>query len=148
MEAENKNNTQQNNAEITHDVSPEKRIKYYHIKDSIFYQEPLTLRKDQKIFEAISGVGLKDLSDISKMTIAEIVNLLFKSNILTKIIRILLDPVPPVGHDSYLTDDDILDLTNDTIQEIISDFFMLNPALMKLLKTFAGSLGGITKTLI
>lgn len=163
MEAENKNNTQQNNAETQHDVPLEKRIKYYHIKDSIFYQKPLTLRKDQKIFEAISGVGLKDLSDISKMTIAEIVNLLFKSNILTKIIRIILDPMPPVeypGPDDKefigevntnyvpLTDDDILDLTNDTIQEIISDFFMLNPALMKLLKTFAGSLGGITKTLI
>jgi len=139
MEAENKNNT-----ETTHDVSPEKRIKYYNIKDSIFYQKPLTLRKDQKIFEAISGVGLKDLSDISKMTIAEIVNLLFKSNILTKIIRIILDS----DDCTELTDDDILDLTNDIIQEIISDFFMLNPSLMKLLKTFAGSLGGITKTLI
>jgi hypothetical protein len=130
-------------------MESDKKFKTYFIKGYSFSQKPLTLRKDQKIFEAISSVGLKDLSDISSMTIAEIVNLLFKSNILSQIIRIILDldnpdPVKPFE----LSDDDILDLTNDTIQEIISDFFMLNPALMKLLKTFAGSLGGITKTLI
>ena len=125
------------------------QFKTYFIKGYSFSQKPLTLRKDQKIFEAISSVGLKDLSDISSMTIAEIVNLLFKSNILSQIIRIILDldnpdPVKPFE----LSDDDILDLDNDFIQELIQDFFTFNPKLLMLLKSFAGRLGGTIKTSI
>ena len=116
--------------------------KKYTIAGRPFTQSKLTLRKDQQLFEAISDVGLSDISDLGNMTIAQIVNLLFKTNVLTKIIRIILTPF---DGGAPLTDDEILDLDNDTIQELIQDFFTLNPKLLTLLKSFAGKLGGLNK---
>lgn len=117
--------------------------KKYTIAGRPFTQSKLTLRKDQQLFEAISDVGLSDISDLGNMTIAQIVSLLFKSNILTKIIKIIV--IPEAFICDTLTDDEILDMDNDTIQEIIQDFFTLNPKLLTLLKSFAGSLGGLNK---
>lgn len=122
-----------------------KEIKQYKINNSFYCQSPLTLRKDQQLFEIISSVGLKDFTDIADMTIADIINLCFKQNILAEFIKIILvpcDEAPP------LSDDDILDFDNVLVVEIFTDFFTLNPQLLSLLKSFAGRLDGILKTSI
>jgi CRISPR/Cas system Type II protein with McrA/HNH and RuvC-like nuclease domain len=121
------------------------KSKTYKISNKEWKQSLLTLRQDQAIFECLFDVGIEDISNIAEMKIADIIKILFKSKILIKLLQCILLPV--TSEDS-ITEDEVLSVDNDQLEEIIVDFFLLNPKLKKHLKSFVGVLGGMSSTSI
>lgn len=110
-----------------------------------YKQQKLTLRQSQEIFEVLFDVGVADLDSLMNEKLSTVIKILFNSGVLAKLILVLL--IPQEGSPA-LTEEDILDLDTDSIEEVVMNFLSLNPRLMSLLKGFVKPLAGMSATSI
>lgn len=91
------------------------------------YQTPLTVRKDYQILKLIFGLETGNLqSTLESFTLLDLLNLLLKENIIEKFLGVILTPVGQPFSDGDL------DVTNTELEEILADFFTLNPELQRM----------------
>jgi hypothetical protein len=149
--------------------------KTYTINGNRYYQQELNLEQDEKISDLLDELDVKNLEDFNEMSINKIINLLLKKSLLVKLFEIILIPLaggvpgdgvgapgnplsggvsrrdgvgalenPPEGRS--LSQSDIKKIPNSLAMEVVEDFFTLNAALLSVLKSLLGGLGGMKVT--
>lgn len=113
-------------------------IKQYKFSNGVeASQDELTIEQDYKLIDLLSELGIGEGQDLLNTPIKDIIGKLVKNDLLTKLLNIIL--VIEKGAPDWQK------LKNSELQEVIKDFFTLNPLVLELLKTF-GSVQGITNT--
>ena len=119
------------------------RINYTFTNGLSAYQEQLNLGQDMEL----SQIALKlDLNASSLSNMKNLVETLIREKVLISFLKIILLPVPMqslpsltlVSLDDEIPEELLLSLKNDELENILMDFFSLNPKPIKLLKTIAG----------
>lgn len=103
-------------------------------------QFPLTLRKDIAIAKIFAKLDIPDnLPDQSVLLVLRNMLNNINEDIFVEFIRTILTPV-----DCDLTADNILNMSNPDIQLILTDFFYLNPEVLRLFGSIKSGLGTLT----
>lgn len=96
--------------------------KNYNFKCGIkAYQEELTLKQDIQINNLIKELDKNLMKDITKIEISQVLNMLFENDLLNKLLNIVL----------HTENADYSELTNSELEQVVNDFFSLNPSLKK-----------------
>ncbi len=88
-------------------------------------QDELTLEQDYKVMDLIKSVNL---SDIQNITIADLIKLLSENKLIEKFLSIIFDITDEEKIKSFSK------LKNSELKEVITDFFILNPIALDLLR--------------
>ena len=121
--------------------NPKRKIlrKDYELSSGIkCYQEDLTYKQDKQILSLLKNLNIESISDLSTMKISDLMGILFDENLLEKFLKIILLPTDK----KEIPEEKLTEIKNSELEEIIEDFFILNPSVMKLLnniKSLAGS---------
>lgn len=91
-------------------------------------QEELTLEQDYRIMDLIKSVNL---ADIGNTTIVDLIKTLSENKLIEKFLSIIF------SIDSEEEVQKFSSLKNSELKEIITDFFILNPIAMDLLRTLS-----------
>lgn len=94
-------------------------------------QEELTIEQDYKLMELLSEVGIEEGQSFADMKISELIKKLVKGDLLSR----LLDTILTVKGDSP----NWKKLKNSELNEVIQDFFSLNPIALQLLRLLGKS---------
>lgn len=101
-------------------------------------QEELTIEQDYMLMDLLSELGIGEGQDLLNTPIKDIIGKLVKNDLLSKFLDIILN-VNETQADQL--PGNWLKLKNSELQEVITDFFTLNPLVLQLLKTFGSGLG-------
>lgn len=85
------------------------------------YQEELTLKQDRQINDLIKGLDKNLMKDFTKIQFTELINILFEKDLLNKLLNIIL----------HTNNADYSNLSNSELEQVVTDFFTLNPTLKK-----------------
>jgi hypothetical protein len=99
-------------------------------------QRELTLRQDRKLFDIFKK---SDIESIESLNIRELGDFLFEKNMAVEFFKIILKP-----SDGEVTEELINEFHNSEMEEVLSDFFTLNPKVL----TWLGTLGSVADTLM
>lgn len=88
-------------------------------------QDELTLEQDYKVMDLIKSVNL---SDIQNITIADLIKLLSENKLIEKFLSIIFGIEDEAKIKSFSK------LKNSELKEVITDFFILNPIALDLLR--------------
>jgi len=88
-------------------------------------QDELTLEQDYKVMDLIKSVNL---SDIQNITIADLIKLLSENKLIEKFLSIIF------GIEDESKIKSFSKLKNSELKEVITDFFILNPIALDLLR--------------
>jgi hypothetical protein len=99
-------------------------------------QEELTIEQDYKIMELLSELGIEDGKEILNTSIKDIIGKLVKNDLLSKLLNVILSVKENKSEPNWKK------LKNSELNEVIKDFFSLNPLVLMLFKSL-GSVQGI-----
>lgn len=99
--------------------------KYKFSNDLECTQDELTLEQDYKVMDLIKSVNL---SDIQNITIADLIKLLSENKLIEKFLSIIFGIEDEAKIKSFSK------LKNSELKEVITDFFILNPIALDLLR--------------
>lgn len=108
-------------------------------------QEELTIEQDYQLMDLLSELGIGEGQELLNTPIKDLIGKLVKNDLLSKLLDVILTvngkpadaelPDPPNGGVNWKK------LKNSELQEIMTDFFSLNPLVVQLLKGFGSGLG-------
>ena len=101
------------------------RIEYSFKCGIIAWQEELTLGQDELLAGLIGRVAISDTDEIK---LSDLIGLLVKDKLLSKFLNIIL-----LQEENKETDYSLL--KNSELRAVVSDFFILNPAVRSILQT-------------
>lgn len=107
-------------------------------------QEELTIEQDYKLMDLLSELGIGEGQELLNTPIKDIIGKLVKNDLLSKMLEIILTVTGPLLDDQTIPlkeDKNWLKLKNSELQEVITDFFSLNPLVLQLLKGLGSGLG-------
>lgn len=99
--------------------------KYKFSNDLECTQDELTLEQDYKVMDLIKSANL---SDIQNITIADLIKLLSENKLIEKFLSIIFGIEDEAKIKSFSK------LKNSELKEVITDFFILNPIALDLLR--------------
>lgn len=106
--------------------------KYKFSNDLECTQDELTLEQDYKVMDLIKSVNL---SDIQNITIADLIKLLSENKLIEKFLSIIFGIEDEAKIKSFSK------LKNSELKEVITDFFILNPIALDLLRALRNVAG-------
>ena len=106
--------------------------KYKFSNDLECAQDELTLEQDYKVMDLIKSVNL---SDIQNITIADLIKLLSENKLIEKFLSIIF------GIEDESKIKSFSKLKNSELKEVITDFFILNPIALDLLRALRNVAG-------
>lgn len=106
-------------------------IKSYTFSNGIkATQDELTIEQDYKLMELLLELGVEEGQDILKTPLKNIVKVLVKNDLASKFFGIILQT------EADQPEADWKKLKNSEVEEVMTDFFSLNPVVHQLLKNF------------
>ncbi len=106
--------------------------KYKFSNDLECTQDELTLEQDYKVMDLIKSANL---SDIQNITIADLIKLLSENKLIEKFLSIIFGIEDEAKIKSFSK------LKNSELKEVITDFFILNPIALDLLRALRNVAG-------
>jgi len=103
------------------------------------YQEELNVGQDEQLVSLLANVETSKL-DMNATEVRELVRTLVSEQILYKLLKVIL------VSDAEIDEEQLKTLKTSELQRIITDFFILNPAVKSWLKIIAGVLISIPQT--
>lgn len=94
-------------------------------------QDELTLEQDYKVMELIKSVNLTDFKALS---IADLIKVFSENKLIEKFLTIIFC-INEKSEDDLKKAESFNQLKNSELKEVITDFFILNPLAIDLLKT-------------
>lgn len=101
-------------------------------------QDELTIEQDYKLMDLLSELGIGEGKELLETPIRDIIGKLVKNDLLSKFLRIILRVE---NQNTDLTPVNWKKLKNSELQEVINDFFSLNPLVPQLLRGLGSGLG-------
>ena len=120
------------------------RISYKFRNGLEAYQEEFDTDQNEKLVQVLMQLNTESLSkELSVVQVSDIINLLIKENLITKILDIVL------LRKKFGTEEDnklLRSLKNSELLNVVNDFFSLNPTVITLFKTFGKDLISLPTT--
>lgn len=93
-------------------------------------QDELTIEQDFQLMELLMELGLEEGQDILKTPLKNILKILVKNNLVSRFFNIILRIEADHPEANWIK------LKNSEVEEVMTDFFSLNPMLSQLLISF------------
>lgn len=107
-------------------------------------QEELTIEQDYKLMDLLSELGIGEGQELMNTPIKDIIGKLVKNDMLSKLLNIILtekDKIVDEGGNTLAGLVDWKTLKNSELQEVMTDFFSLNPLVLQLFRGLGSGLG-------
>ncbi len=98
-------------------------------------QEELNIEQDYQLMDILSELGIGEGQDLMNTPIRDLIGKLVKNDLLSKLLDVILQVA------DQQTSPDWKKLKNSELQEVITDFFTLNPLVVQLFKGLGSGLG-------
>lgn len=107
-------------------------------------QEELTIEQDYKLMDLLSELGIGEGQELLNTPIKDIIGKLVKNDMLSKLLNIILTAKDKITDEGGNTPAGLVDwktLKNSELQEVMTDFFSLNPLVLQLFRGLGSGLG-------
>ena len=108
------------------------------------WQEELTIEQDYKLMDLLSELGIGEGQELMNTPIKDIIGKLVKNDMLSKLLNIILTAKDKITDEGGNTPAGLVDwktLKNSELQEVMTDFFSLNPLVLQLFRGLGSGLG-------